>query len=51
MSEADGALYVRVDKRKISCLLRVFGELKTNSEMFDLFKGILRSAVYSGIAR
>ena len=31
----------RVDKRKIpvTSLLRVFGELKTNGEIFDLFKG------------
>ncbi|MEK7179330.1 MAG: DNA-directed RNA polymerase subunit beta, partial [Patescibacteria group bacterium] len=41
-SEADGALYVRVDKKRkipVTSLLRVFGELKTNGEIFDLFKG------------
>ncbi|MBI2108730.1 MAG: DNA-directed RNA polymerase subunit beta [Parcubacteria group bacterium] len=41
-SEADGAIYVRIDKkRKISAtaLLRIFSGAKTEAELLNLFKG------------
>ncbi len=40
-SEADGALYVRIDKKRkisVTSLLRIFGGLKTEQEIFDAFK-------------
>jgi len=40
-SESDGAIYVKIDKKRkfaISSLLRVFG-VKTEKEILDLFKG------------
>ncbi len=47
-SEADGLLYVKIDRKKkfpVTSLLRVFG-LETEKEMINLFKGVPRGEEY-----
>tara|TARA_Y100000031_G_scaffold101393_3_gene111213 strand:- start:4665 stop:7823 length:3159 start_codon:yes stop_codon:yes gene_type:complete len=48
-SEADGAIYVRIDKKRkiaVTSLLRVFGQLNTNEELLNLFKDNEHAASY-----